>query len=208
MIIANESPSILRIQDPHDGHITTKKIRNFRRLKAGWHYGEGYSFDENVLHKAIKLHEHALLLGFYETDAFPGIDGSVILTAYNGPECLEFTLTPSGNIQYRLERDDVEVYDEESITLPQAEDILRTFRWERCRPFAFSTSGTMIATENAFVPRHSHVSGMAFLFLMKNASYHLDEPFANTLSSTIPQQQVNPRFFGDSQPIYSQSHTR
>jgi hypothetical protein len=170
MIMANESPPFLRIQHPDDQHITTKKIRAFRRLKAGWHYGEGYSFDENVLHKAIKLHEHALLLGLYETDAFPGIDGSVILTVYGGPECLEFTLTPSGEMQYRRERDDVEVYDEESITLPQAEDILRTFRRERCRPFAFSTLGTMIAAENAFVPRLLHVSGMAFLLLMKNAS--------------------------------------
>ena len=170
MIMANESPPILRIQYPDDRHITTKKTRAFRRLKVGWHYGEGYSFDENVLRKAVKLHEHALLLGFYETDAFPGIDGSVILTFYDGPECLEFTLTPSGNMQYRREIDDIEVYDEESITLPRAEDILRTFRRERCRPFAFSTFGTMIATENAFFPRPLHVSGMAFLLLMKNAS--------------------------------------
>ena len=170
MNITNGTTIILHTQLPSDVHITTKKIMAFRRLTDGWHYGEGYHVDESVVNTALELHKRILSLGLYETDAFPGIEGNIVLTVYSGTECLEFTLMSNGNIQYCRERDDVEVCEEVSLTILQAENILKDFRQGTCRQFDFSTLDTMIAAKNAFVPRHLHVLGMGFQLWMNNAS--------------------------------------
>ena len=115
---------------PSGVHITTEKIMAFRRLRDGWHYGEGYFLDESVVNSALELHKRILSLGFYDTDAFPGIEGNIILTVSSGAECLAFTLMSNGDIQYCREIHDIEVCEEASLTIPQAENILRNFRQE------------------------------------------------------------------------------
>ena len=109
MIRAYESTQTLWGQAPDDLHPTLKKVQAFLRLQPGWHYGRGMAFTPELIREALQFHVYTTSLGFYETDAFPGLDGSIMLTVYEGPDYIEFTLNPCGGMDYRRETDDVEV---------------------------------------------------------------------------------------------------
>jgi hypothetical protein len=170
MILASQSVQTLRELAPNEIHPTAKKLRAFSGLPLGWHYGQGMTFLPDLLERAQGLHAHITSLGLYETDAFPGIDGSVLLTVYEGADRLELTLNPNGNIDYRREKNDIEILGRENLQLAEVQDILREFRRETCRLSGFYTAGTSIIVSNALLPTHSHLSGALFLLLMKNAS--------------------------------------
>ena len=186
MTLINESPPILHIQKPNEQHPTIRKIRNFLRFTPGWNYGEGSTFDEHVINRAIEVHKSIISLAFYETDAFPGTDGSVMVTAYYSNYSLEFTIDANGNIRYILELNDAAIHQEENLTLAQIKDILRQFRRERWRPFDSSTFDTMTVAENDFVLLLLPISVMASLSLMRIVSSHLAKLSANISEPIIP----------------------
>lgn len=63
---------------------TAAKIDRFTRLQAGWHYGEGGPCAPQACTMAQHLAARAQRAGL-ATDAFPGLDGGVLLMIY-GPE--------------------------------------------------------------------------------------------------------------------------
>ncbi|MEZ4713750.1 MAG: hypothetical protein R3A44_41565 [Caldilineaceae bacterium] len=85
---------------------TIEKIQSFADFEAGWSFGEGVAFAQNALDKASQLAKTAHTLGFHETDAFPGLNGEVMVTVYQGNEYWEFTLQPTATITFVYERDD------------------------------------------------------------------------------------------------------
>lgn len=201
MIRAYESAQTLRGQASDDLHPTLKKVQAFLRLQPGWHYGRGMAFTPELIKEALQFQVYATSLGFYETDAFPGIDGSIMLTVYEGPDSIEFTLNPCGDIDYRRETDDVEVSEREGLTLSAAQGILREFRRETCKPSVSYTTGTLITAKNALLQTHLHLSGAAFLLSMNSVYSHPGEQFASTFASTTPPWQVTPQYSGDSRRI-------
>ncbi|MEZ4733902.1 MAG: hypothetical protein R3E79_42970 [Caldilineaceae bacterium] len=44
------------------------------------------------------------MLGFHETDAFPGLNGEVMVTVYQGSDYWEFTLEPTETITFVYEQ--------------------------------------------------------------------------------------------------------
>ena len=73
---------------------TLEKIDSFGDLEAGWHYTEGVRFDPKVLEAAKSLVVKANEVGFEKTDAFPGLNGEVMVTIYHGDLYSEYTVEP------------------------------------------------------------------------------------------------------------------
>ena len=84
---------------------TLEKIQSFAQFQQGWSFGEGIAFAQNPLNRAIQLAKTAHTLGFYETDAFPGLNGEVMVTVYQGCEYWEFTLQPTETMTFVYEKD-------------------------------------------------------------------------------------------------------
>ncbi len=78
--------------------ITDRKLRAFADLPNGWYYGEGVPFGGAVLNMA-----RTLSLGLAETDAFPGLNGEVVVSVYFGEHYLEFTIDPDESIALDIE---------------------------------------------------------------------------------------------------------
>jgi len=186
MTLINASPPLLYIQKPSGRHVTDRKIKSFLRLTPGWNYGEGDIFNKDIIDTAIELHKLLLSFAFYETDAFPSTNGSIMITAYYNGDCLEFTIETDGFIHYILELDDTAVYEQENLTLLQVRDILQQFRRERWRPSDFSIFVTMTVASNVFVPQLLHILGQGFPLLTGNASSHLEELSANISRPITP----------------------
>ena len=85
---------------------TLKKILSFAQFQEGWSFGEGVAFAKSTVDKAVQLAKTAHTLGFHETDAFPGLNGEIMITVYQGNEYWEFTLEPTETITFVYEKAD------------------------------------------------------------------------------------------------------
>jgi hypothetical protein len=85
----------------HGGRVrleTRDKIADFAKLPYGWHYGTGTRPSDATIALAIDFHDFFLGLGFIATDAFPGGDGEIVVTAYEGEHCLEVIAEADGSV--------------------------------------------------------------------------------------------------------------
>jgi len=180
MIAITASPWLFMAQSPMEKHITITKLESFRRLNAGWHYGEGIDFDANIVNSALNLHNLAVKLGFFETDVFPGVDGSIMIAIYYKADYLEFTLMRNNEIMYRRETDDVEVVEEELIAFNQAKTILEGLGQDTWKLSDSYISDTTTVGDRDLLPQHLRTSGMGFQLLISNAFATREDPFAST----------------------------
>jgi hypothetical protein len=120
MLKISESVYQLSLIDDTDPHPTTKKIQGFAKKEKGWRWGEGVSFEPSILNAAIALNLEAIRFGFFETDAFPGTDGSIMVTVYYGDQYLEFAVERDGQITFYHEQKNEEVSCEEGLSLKMA----------------------------------------------------------------------------------------
>jgi hypothetical protein len=107
---------------------TERKLLQFRSLEEGWHYGEGKAINLVCLDRAFDLYQEATHLALFETDAFPGLNGEVMLTIYLQDHYLEFTFEPDGKVTFYQEKDKQEVCYLEGLSYDQAKAKLKEFR--------------------------------------------------------------------------------
>ncbi|MEZ4866284.1 MAG: hypothetical protein R3C14_33515 [Caldilineaceae bacterium] len=119
---------------------TFEKIQSFAQLQPGWGFGEGIAFAQSTLNKAIQLAKTAHTLGFHETDAFPGLNGEIMVTVYQGKEYWEFTLQPTETIIFVYERDDETVTYEEGLPFEFAVSLLTNLAFHHHHLFTMQTS--------------------------------------------------------------------
>jgi len=96
-----------------------EKIDGFRSLKEGWDYKKGMPFEEPVLEAALSLDHEAAQRGF-ETDAFPGPEGDVLVTLYFGAHYLEFMIDADLTVDFCQEENEKEVCCLRSLSLEGA----------------------------------------------------------------------------------------
>lgn len=79
-------------------HPTIAKISSFLSLEDGWNYGEGVAPTASKASEAAGLVRLLEGLGLSETNAFPGMDGEILIRAYHHDHVLSFTLETDGTI--------------------------------------------------------------------------------------------------------------
>jgi hypothetical protein len=78
---------------------TLAKIGSFASLPVGWDYGNGVPASVSTVSLARDLYYELTQLGFTRTEAFPGTDGAIQLTAYEGDlQHIIVIVRPSGEI--------------------------------------------------------------------------------------------------------------
>lgn len=85
------------------------KIKDFETLRAGWCYGEGMQFSKQSIDSAMLVALSLLQHGFGQLDAFPGINGEIRVTAYDGDSYFEFTIDPDDAVTFVCERNGKEL---------------------------------------------------------------------------------------------------
>lgn len=75
---------------------TEAKIRAFADLAAGWCYGEGVPITDATIERAISiLHSRDM----HETDAFPCLDGGVLVAFYPAGSYHGIRVNPDGTTE-------------------------------------------------------------------------------------------------------------
>ena len=206
MTVTSEAVYSYLVQDVSIREVTEKKIRRFGEFENGWHYGEGVSFEQSVLDNAIALNREAIRLAFYETDAFPGTDGEVMLVVYSGDYDLEFVFERDGSVTFCHERGDEEICYRERLSLQDARTIIAKFREKTWKESGFLASGFMIVGEAGLEVLHSGTPEMTqeSRLLAENVYSNLEEPSVDISKGTIPESRQPLLFFGVSQHIFYQ----
>ncbi|MCP4683059.1 MAG: hypothetical protein GY864_12055 [Desulfobacterales bacterium] len=204
-LLMNEAKSIFLLQDiATPQHVTKKKIQSFKELKSGWHYGEAVPLEQSILDKAISLNREAIRLAFFETDAFPGLNGEVMFTIYYEGHYLEFTFEPDGSVTFYHEEADKEISYQQGLSFQDAKTKIKEFRKETWKASASLTESTMIAGYAGLPVLHLKTQEKipASRLLVQSASASLTEPFAIISGSTIKELPANLPSFGSSQQKY------
>jgi len=74
------------------------KIVSFASLPVGWDYGDGVPASLNTVSLARDIFYELTQLGFTRVEAFPGTDGGIQLTTYEGLQHIIIIIKPSGEI--------------------------------------------------------------------------------------------------------------
>jgi hypothetical protein len=111
----------------HGRSKTVNDILDFAKLPTGWHYGRGGPISPKVCKWALQLYVHAINSGFSITEAFPGVDGEVMVSVYYRQHAFDFTINPDGSVDYRLEINDNDVEVADNLTLEAAKQKLTIF---------------------------------------------------------------------------------
>jgi hypothetical protein len=204
MILKNSRVKSYQTVLNHRFQQIVKKVDSFSNLSNGWHYGQGVPPLTQVIDKAKKLNDLALRIGFKETNAFPGIDGEVQITAYFKNLYLEFTIPSDGLITYVYERDHQEI-EYEQITYDEAITKIKSFRgliWALSELLVRSTS---IPKRNASkVSPLNHLAQMAgSQSSIKSVPFKLVETSVPIYKSFTPKSQETLQYFGKSLKVSS-----
>lgn len=188
-------------------HPTEQKIRQFATLEEGWHFMGGSSFDQSVLQRAIDVHRIALALGFYRTNAFPGLDGEVMVTLYAGVHYLELLIeSRHRTITFCHEEGDTEICYKEGLSSEEAERQLSEVRNLLCDSYESSVENTILTTSwvdsTDWRSTIQEVIEEVSLSSAKNARQDPDIPYVSTFDDSIEASLEKFLFSGSSPEIF------
>ena len=123
---------------------TERKLYSFTQLPAGWHYGRGGPISREVLTQAELCYWQLLMHGVSRTDAFPGVDGEVLVTGYikdvmGRQHYIGIEVGRGGQIEVTHEVNDVECCVEEGLDLTGSNRVISKISEE-----IWGTSGSSI----------------------------------------------------------------
>ena len=193
------SPSAVR------GTGTIAKLLSFLDLPDGWHYGSGSPPDSVRVQNAVGIIDLFASHGLVKTDAFPGIDGEVRITAYHNTSYLEVTLELDGTVCLVLEADGAEVIYKDRLSLWEAKILLDKtlvgMKQEECNSSDLSIQNTTTLLEESSKIWHFGTNEVLMGLQVCHASVRSVpllqvEAYAPTLESTIPRLLMNPQYSG------------
>lgn len=188
---------------------TERKLGRFKRLPKGWNYGCGLSIRKDVHDCAVDLLSLINQLGLSKTDAFPGSDGDVCITAYRFSHYVEVTIEVNMTISISHEIDDKEVLFKEGLTPRQARTELLGVTEAIWGLSDLSTQPTMIGSKTNLTTWHlkNPLTVAGPLLSVAGVSTLPEEVFATTFARFIPTYQENLRFSGSSENQFYQTAT-
>lgn len=144
-----------RLQSSSSFPRTAHKIREFRDLPQGWHYGRGAAPSKETIDAAIEIAVTALKGGQTDTDAIPGSNGEIQILVFRGSTYLEFTIEANGLVDYRREEGDNRVARLDALPIHRALSILEDFTREIWLSSGSSTASTTFTRRGALAGSHS-----------------------------------------------------
>lgn len=185
--------------DNNISYKNSKIILSFEKLEDGWHYGEGISIKKNIIEIALELDRKAYECGYFETDAFPGLDGEAAFTIYYGDDYFEFMIENNGMINFSHEYNDEEINYDSKITFEEALTKIERIKDEICTLSELSTKtiiGTTVGDVLTVFPSKTYE--IVYQSYPKNALLEVGEEFASISNSFMEKLWECPLFIGDS----------
>ena len=183
------------------------KILEFSRYSKGWDYGEGKPFSTETVRRALLLNRIIIAKCTPETDAFPGPDGDIMVTAYCDQWYWEFLIDADGTVTYIAEKNDIIIDERDGLSFNKALSIARRLTKQTWKLYVSSTPSGTIAENNDLPAWHLNPLENRSVFqsstppAFKTSAIHR----VPTYDSTMAKLPVNLLSFGSSTPPYCQT---
>jgi hypothetical protein len=122
-------------------HPTVEKILRFSELEKGWNYGEGELFATDAIKAALEFHREVIFNGHSSTDAFPGLDGEIQITIYEGEHYFAFERERSGTWIFTHEKNNEEVESHTELSFENAKEKLKSINLASIQSMLCNVSG-------------------------------------------------------------------
>ncbi len=192
----------LNVRSPLDpSRSAAATIDSFRDLPNGWQYGEGRGATEAAHETALKIDALLLSTAARVIEAFPYLDGGVLVCGRYANEDVEVSCEPDGrtlNLCHAI--DDEPHCEEDDCDIAFITDYIERLPWAQ-RLFGYSTPGTIVLIRaDTSRPRFRIPAQMGEpLASALNVPDEKAEASANTSWHVITQTcPANDRYFGTS----------
>jgi hypothetical protein len=188
---------------------TAAKISSFAHLPRGWHYGKGVPAHPDTVRIATEYLLTLTALLFEETDAFPGADGEILVSAYRGKHCVEVTVETDRSFAVSHQLDGAERFHAAELSGINASlallKIARDIEQEECGTSIWSTLNTMTTTLGGSIALPSKAQAMeaAHRSFWNNAELMIAVQSALTFNATTRGLAASHQSSGGSTIQYS-----
>ncbi len=116
-----------------------RDILSFRDLPQCWHYGEGVPAEQIIVVKALKMREILLKEGAEKFEAFPCVDGSIVISAFAQNYQVDVTVSANAYYDVYIEENDTQILDCERVEITKIVDVVRELKWTDHSPSGYFT---------------------------------------------------------------------
>lgn len=121
-----------------------KQLLAFRHLSNGWHYGDGRAPLLTTIIRSLGVNNAARMLGAEVVEAFPLVNGDVLISAYRGHSTVDMRVKGDGTYDLLHEQNDEVVCEREEMPLSEMVAYLQGLKWQ-----APKSSGSSIPASTA-----------------------------------------------------------
>ncbi|MCY4190351.1 MAG: hypothetical protein OXD42_03330 [Rhodospirillaceae bacterium] len=132
-------------------HTVAQRICSFAKLPEGWHFGEGVGATEVAVNSALAINT---LLADYQSrkiEAFPCVDGGVVVCGHQGVDVVEIQCDPDGSMHLEHERERELVEERETVSIYDIEAYLGESAWSSS---GFSTHNITVKNRVDIIAPH------------------------------------------------------
>lgn len=174
---------------------TEAKIEEFSYLPGGWHYGEGVAPTRKMVNQAVGWSKIIKSFGFPKTDAFPGVDGEIMVTGYLGQHYVEL-LIEEGSVTLTYESAGKEVACFENVTPSKAFEELQRIAGGIWNTSGYSIQNILTVNSPSSRAWRSKTPGVGLPSFNTPAWTQPEPQSANTFAVTILTSAENRQFSG------------
>jgi hypothetical protein len=144
-----------------------EKLFSFLRLPDGWHYGRGFAPSGPVVLSALYVTSMLRDLGATNVEVFPGVNGTVLVSAYSAQICIDVTILPIEDaaqtirgvpnplLDYVVEQSDTEIACGKSVRFYTLVERIGRERWLTCNSSGSFTQSITVQSSRASNHWHS-----------------------------------------------------
>lgn len=177
-----------------------EKIRSFRELPDGWHYGEGVCATDTAVELALIMQATLISGKASEVEVFPDVSGGILVAGYYEEETVEIFCKHDGALSFVHEAGEEVDYARDNVSAQEAKEYVRELLWEvvkwrSVRSFGYFTQNTTagrgrdLPVLRSRIPQRTVESRSSIPSVLESVvELNADTYFP----STTPMFQVNP----------------
>lgn len=174
-----------------------KKIQSFKKLGEGWHYGEGRKFSAEVIKCAEDLAGYLSNNLFNKLNAFPGLDGEIMIKTYFPTSAIEITINSDLKANFMVEtRAGEQLFESDTVSIADLKRQILSHRYTNFEWNSLEYSPSLITTlpTNDLLVSLSKTpqkpSGVVYRSYVKNAQKAIPLQFVSTSEKSTANSQI------------------
>ncbi len=136
-----------------------RQILSFAQLPKGWHYGGGNPAGADTVKLALKVSLLFVEHGAGEIEAFPDVEGGILVSGYRGEDLVDVFCGTNGRLDLLHERNGESLYEKENVDLDEAGAFIECLEWKLSDFFIRSISDESSEDSRALLSRIHRETG-------------------------------------------------